>query len=204
MVLSSTDCGLPNDIPYNEKELLQEIAIGNERAFRTLFHIYKERFYSVALKMTRSDEEAKDIVQDVFMNIWTKRESLVHINNPSSYFFTAVYRRVYHHYRKVALERKLSQIIPSEKNSINTTDEMILAHESSELISQAIDKLPPRQQLVFKLSKHEGLSREDIASQLHISPNTVKNHLTDALKFIHTFLRNSALAFSILFWFFKE
>ena len=176
------DCSL-----YDEKDLLAEIATGDERAFRKLFDLYKERFYSVALKMTRSDEVAEDIVQDVFMAIWNKRAGLVNVDNPSSYFFTAVYRRVYHHYRKVALERKLLQVIPPVKESVNTTDEMVLAHESSELISQSIAKLPPQQQLVFKLSKQEGLSREDVAQQLHISPNTVKNHLADALKFIRAF-----------------
>ena len=182
------DCSL-----YDEKALLAEIATGDERAFRKLFDLYKERFYSVALKMTRSDEVAEDIVQDVFMAIWNKRAGLVNVDNPSSYFFTAVYRRVYHHYRKVALERKLLQVIPPVKESVNTTDEMVLAHESSELISQSIAKLPPQQQLVFKLSKQEGLSREDVAQQLHISPNTVKNHLADALKFIRAFLRNPNL-----------
>ncbi|MEO6135151.1 MAG: sigma factor, partial [Ginsengibacter sp.] len=84
------DCPL-----YDEKALLAEIAAGDECAFRKLFDIYKERFYFVALKMTGSDEIAQDIVQDVFMNIWRKRESLLAIDTPSSYFFTIVYRRVY-------------------------------------------------------------------------------------------------------------
>lgn len=189
---------------YDEKALLAEIATGDERAFRKLFDLYKERFYAVVLKMTNSDEVAKDIVQDIFMNIWGKRESLVDIENPSSYFFTAVYRKVYHHYRKIALEKKLLQIVPSVNETVNTTDEMVLAHESESLISQAIAKLPPQQQLVFKLSKQEGLSREKIAHQLHISPNTVKNHLADAIKFIRVVLRNSTFGFLIIFWFFKK
>ena len=193
------DCSL-----YDEKYLLAEIAAGDEQAFKKLFDLYKGRFYSVALKMTRSDEVAEDIVQDVFMNIWNKRERLVDIDNPSSYFFTAVYRRIYHHYRKIALEKKLSQVAPPVKESVNTTDEMVLARESNQLISQAISKLPPQQQLVFKLSKQEGLSREDVARQLQISPNTVKNHLADALKFIRVFLRSSNLTFLIIFWLLKE
>ena len=195
---------MPDYSLYDEKALLLKVAEGDERAFRKLFDLYKERFYAVALKMTRSDEAAQDIVQDVFLAIWSKRETLADVVNPSSYFFTAVYRRVYHHYRKVALEKKLLEAVPPVKESVNTTDEMVLAHESNELISQAISKLPPQQQLVFKLVKQEGLSREDIAHQLKISPNTVKNHLADALKFIRTFLRNSNLTFLVLFWFLKK
>jgi RNA polymerase sigma-70 factor (ECF subfamily) len=195
---------LLNCSQYDEKALLVKIASGDERAFRKLFDLYKERFYSVVLKMTHSDEVAEDIVQDVFMNIWSKRESLVNIDNPSSYFFTAVYRKVYHHYRKVALEKRLLQAAPSIKEWVNTTDEMVMAHESSELICQAISKLPPQQQLVFKLSKQEGLSREDVASQLHISPNTVKNHLSNAIKFIRAFLGNSTFTFMAILWFLKK
>ncbi|MEO7043750.1 MAG: RNA polymerase sigma-70 factor [Ferruginibacter sp.] len=184
--------------------MLAKIASGDEHAFRELFNIYKERFYAVVLKMTQSDEVAKDIVQDTFMQIWNKRETLVDVDNPSSYFFTAVYRRVYHHYRKIAIEKKLLQSAAPAKESANTTDEMVLARESESLISQAIAKLPPQQKMVFKLSKQEGLSREDIALQLQISPHTVKNHLADALKFIQTFLHNSAFAFPIIFWLFKK
>jgi RNA polymerase sigma-70 factor (family 1) len=190
---------LPDDSSYDEKKLLARIAAGDEKAFRKLFDLFKVRFYAVALKMTRSDEVAQDIVQDVFMNIWSKREVLPDVDNLSSYLFTAVYRRIYRHFRKIALERKLLQTL-AVNEYVNTNDEMVLARESRDLISQAIAKLPPQQQLVFKLVKQEGLSRADIAQQLQISPNTVKNHLTDALKFIRAFLHNSTLAFVILFW----
>lgn len=194
---------MPPASRYDEKTLLARIATGDETAFRKLFELYKERFYSVALKMTQSDEVAKDIVQDIFMSIWSKRENLVHIDNPPSYFFTAVYRRVYHHYRKIALERKLIQgVAPLE--SENTTDEMVIAHESKNLVSLAVQKLPPQQQIVFKLSKQEGFSREDIARKLQISPNTVKNHLANAVKFVRAFLGNSVFIYTLISCFFKK
>ena len=195
---------MPDYSLYDEKVLLAQVAAGDEGVFRKLFDLYKERFYSVALKMTRSDEVAEDIVQDVFMHIWITRESIVGVENPSSYFFTCVYRRVYQYYRKMALEKKLLQGVSSRRESVNTTEEMVLAHESENLIYQAIAKLPPQQQMVFKLSKQEGKSREDVARQLNISPNTVKNHLTDAIKYIRTSFLNSTNTFLIIFWFFKK
>jgi RNA polymerase sigma-70 factor (ECF subfamily) len=184
---------LPDCPQYDERALLAEIASGNEAAFRKLFDSYKERFYAVAFKMTRSDEAAKDIVQDVFMNIWKNREHLLKVDHPSSYFFTAVYRKVYHHYRRLASERKFLQSAAAVKEIENTTDETVLTNEYKEWISRAITQLPPRQKLVFRLSKEDGMNRKDIARQLEISPNTVKNHLSDALKFIHSFLRKSSL-----------
>jgi RNA polymerase sigma-70 factor (ECF subfamily) len=196
---------LPGCPPYNEKALLARIAANDEKAFRELFDLYKERFYAVALKMTRSGETAQDIVQDVFMQIWNNRENLAGVDNPPAYFFTAVYRKIYHHYRKLALEKRLLHVVaPAELSMKNVTEEMVLAHESEVLISQAIAKLPPQQKLVFKLSRQEGLSRDAIASQLHISAHTVKNHLLDAVKFIRSFLRNSAYIFLFIFWLLKK
>ncbi len=195
---------MPDCSQYDDKSLLLEIAAGDERAFRKLFELYKERFYSVALKMTRSNEVAEDIVQDVFMYIWSKRENIIAIENPSSYFFTCVYRKVYQYYRKIALEKKLLENISSQNEFINTTDKRVLDRENKHLISQAVAKLPPKQQLVFKLSKWEELSREEIARQLQISPHTVKNHLTDAIKFIRTFLRDSTLTLLVIYSFFKK
>ena len=189
---------MANCSQYDERELLAEIASGNEKAFRKLFDSYKERFYAVAFKMTRSDEAAEDIVQDVFMNIWKNREHLLKVDHPSSYFFTAVYRKVYHHYRRLASERKFLQSASAVKETENTTDEMVLAHEYKEWVSQAITRLPPQQQLVFRLSKEEGMNREDIARQLEISPNTVKNHLSNALKFTKPDLRKSSLILIII------
>lgn len=189
---------MSNCLQYDEKTLLAEIASGNERAFRQLLDIYRDRFYAVAFKMTQSDETAKDIVQEVFMNIWKNRENLVKVDHPSSYFFTAVYRKIYHHYRMLASKRRFFQSASAIKASENTTDEMVLANECKEWISQAITQLPPQQKLVFKLSKEEGMNREDIARQLEISPNTVKNHLSDAIKFIHTFLSKYSLIFLMI------
>ncbi|MBL7735268.1 MAG: RNA polymerase sigma-70 factor [Chitinophagaceae bacterium] len=189
---------MPNCLQYDEKALLAEIASGNEPAFRRLFDIYKDRFYAVAFKMTQSDETAQDIVQEVFMSIWKNRSNLLNVDHPSSYFFTAVYRKVYHHYRRLAAERKFLQSTSVINTAENATDEIILANECRELISQAITRLPARQKLVFKLSKEEGMDREEVARQLEISPNTVKNHLSDAIKSIHTFLRKSSFIFLMM------
>jgi RNA polymerase sigma-70 factor (family 1) len=189
---------------YDEKELLTRIAAGDATAYRTFFDLYKERFYAVVLKMTRSDLVAEEIVQEVFLNIWLKREKLVFIENPSSYFFTAVYRRVYSYYRKLAREEKIKGVLSQSKAFENSTEELIFARESQLLISTAIGKLPSQQQVIFKLSKQEGLSREEIAEQLQLSPNTVKNHLSCAVKTIRALLRNPGFIFLLIIWLTKN
>jgi len=152
----------------------------------------------LVLTPKRSDSLAQEIVQDIFMKIWQKRSMLPGLVNPESYFFTCLYRRIYRHYKKLALERKLLQVIAESPSFQNITDEVINASESERLIRMAVAKLPPQQQLVFKLSKQEGLSREQIAEKLHISPNTVRNHLAHAIQFIKADIRTATF---ILFTF---
>lgn len=176
---------------YEERELLRQIAAGDEPAFRKLLRLYGDRFYAVALKMTRSEEVAKDLVQDVFIGIWEKRQVLKDVKNPSSYFFTIIYRRIYCYYRKIASERNVLQAVSTGLADENPIEEKVLAKENQALIEAAIAQLPPRQQQVFILSKQEGLSREDIARQLNVSPNTVRNHLADAVKSVKMFLLKS-------------
>ena len=154
--------------------------------------------------MTRSDLVAEEIVQEVFISIWQNRALLTGIDNPGTYFFTAVYRRVYRHFKKLTLDRALMKVIAEADQFKNITDETILGREKERLINEAIAKLPPQMQLVFRLGKQEGLSREQIAEQLKISPNTVRNHMLEAMKAIRSYLDNAALAAFYLFWLYKD
>lgn len=185
-------------LSYSEKELLLRIAESDEKAFRVFFDRYKDRFYAVGLKMTRSDEVAQEMVQDIFLKIWQNRTSLSEIDRPETYFFTVLYRQVYRHYKKLALDSKLLTFLAESPHFQNVTDETVLAHESKRLIDEAIRKLPRQQQIVFRLSRQDGLSREQIAEQLHISPNTVRNHLADAIRFIRSYFNQASLIYALL------
>ncbi|WP_300598910.1 sigma-70 family RNA polymerase sigma factor [Niabella sp.] len=179
-------------------ELLKLVAAGDEKSFRVLFENYKRRFYAVALKMTVSEVIAEEMVQDIFIKIWQKRAELTQIENLDAYFFTTLYRQVYKHYKKLALDRKLLKLIAESPSFHNITEETLLLRESERLINEAVTKLPQQQQKVFTLSRQDGFSREQIAEKLHISPNTVRNHLADATKFIRAYLDKAALVYMLL------
>lgn len=183
--------------PYDEKLILLRIADGDEKAFRAFFNHYRDRFYAVVLKMTRSDAVAEEIVQETFFSIWQKRELLREVEKPESYFFTAVYRRVYRHYKKLALDRKAAAHIADTWGAGEEEGDAILFQESQRLVEEAIRQLPQQQQLVFRLSRQQGLNRDQIAAQLNISPNTVRNHMADAIKSVRAYLKRAAL---LMFW----
>lgn len=181
---------------YSKLELLARIAEGDEKAFRILFDEYEGLFFSVVLKMTGSRSVAEEIVQDIFLHVWLNRKALTKIEHPDNYFFTAVYRKVYSYFKKMSLEHNVRNMLLSQSlHADNTTEQIVLSRESKRLIDEAIAKLPPQQQQVFRLSKLDGLSRDQIAEQLHISPHTVKNHLAEAIRFVRTYLKHAAILY---------
>ena len=175
--------------PYDEQLLLKQIASGDESAFRQLFDQYKGRFYAAAFKMLHSEAEAEEIVQEVFVAIWTKRRHLATVENARSYLFTIVYRSVYAHFKKLALEKRLkAHAFGAAHKHANNVDDAVSVKESLRLLDKAMEQLPPQQKEVYRLSQLEGLSRNEIAEQLNISPNTVKNHLIQANKTVRAYL----------------
>lgn len=179
------------------QSILRLVSLGDEKAFRILFDHYKDRFYWVALKMTGLEVIAEEMTQEVFIQIWKQKDAVAEIENPDAYFFTVLYRQVYRFYKKTAVEKKMKLAVAEAPFAKNFTDETVLAKESERFIHEAVLRLPSQQQLVFKLSKQEGLSREQIARQLNISPNTVRNHLAEAVKNIRTYLNDLTLFFGI-------
>jgi RNA polymerase sigma-70 factor (family 1) len=180
---------------YEGNGLLGRIAAGDEPSFRALFDLYKNRFYLVALKMTRSEIASEELVQEIFLKIWRNRSSLVKVENADAYLFTIAYREIYRYFKKLALEKKMQEVLSTSPVLQNVTDEAVLAQECERLLNEAVSKLPSQQQRVFKLARQDGLTREQIANELKISPNTVKNHLADAIKSIKT-----RLGYTIIFY----
>jgi RNA polymerase sigma-70 factor (family 1) len=186
--------------PYNDMALFLRIARSDEAAFRQLFEKYKVRFYATAVKMTHSPVLAEEIVQEIFLTIWLKRSFLPGIEKPESYLLTMVYNSISKHFKKLAIERKMrDEIAGAATDNDLEVEKWLDAKESRQLIIDAVNKLPAQQQLVYKLSKENGLSREEIAGELGISPNTVKKHLHEAMKSIRAYLQQATGLAAFLF-----
>lgn len=185
---------LPEDI------LLKRIAQDDEKAFRIIFDRYKKRFYGAALKMSRSPDIAEEIVQEVFLTLWLRRSTLAEVENPASYLLTIAYNSISHQFRKMAREKRVKErLIERMSMSECSTEKIIEEKENRQLLQNIICQLPTQQQLIYRLSKQDSLNRNEIAEQLHISPNTVKNHLLKAMKYIKTHFKGALL---VIGWFF--
>src|SRR5690242_7953989 len=115
---------------YDEKLLFQQIAEGDETAFRSIFDLYKIRLYHFIFKMTKSATTAEELVQEVFMKLWVSRNSLSAVESPSAYIFVIARNRTVDHLRKVANEINLQkQMWANIREKQTTADEVLEANE---------------------------------------------------------------------------
>jgi RNA polymerase sigma factor (sigma-70 family) len=180
---------LTADTPYNEKELLEQVALGNEQAFAALFHAWYPLLASQVLSIVRSVVITEEIVQDVFLKIWMTRESLRDIDNMRGYVWVMANNRSYTALRKIALEKaqKAGWLVdqanmPAQEEAPN--DSFL------SLLEVAIAKLPPQQQKVFLLSRRERMRQADIAAEMDITVTTVKKYLQRATEAISRFMKD--------------
>jgi RNA polymerase sigma-70 factor (ECF subfamily) len=174
---------------YNQQELLHQLAGGSETAFRQLYDHHKDDVYSFAMGITRSVPLAEEIVQDSFIKLWQHRNELPGIQKFESWFFTITRNLCYSALRKIALDRKIQQApeLQTEQH-VATAEDIIITRENRELVQQAIYQLPEQQRRVYKLHREAGLTYDEIATELHISRNTVKEHLRRAVTAIRAYL----------------
>lgn len=184
---------------YDSGLLFRQLAEGKESAFRQIFDLYRKRLQYLAVKMLKVPASAEEIVQDIFMEIWINKSKFAEIDDPEAYVFTIAYNRIYTQLKKTANEHKLlTELLYFLQNERLSADDLILANESKAIIDEAIESLPPQRKLVFKLSREEGMTHQEIATHLNLSRNTVRNHIIEALRDIRHHLRHTALAILLM------
>lgn len=178
---------------HSEKKILKRIANGDAQAFAIFFHQYKNKIYSIALKVSGSDFIAEEAVQDIFMKVWLKRSELMQVNNFSAWLntvtcnhlFTLLKRRANKELKEIALE----QVDIADSGS-SDTDKMVLSRETATILKKAVNTLPTQQEKVYRLVKEYGMKKDEVAIHLNLSKETVKVHLAKAIKNIRAYCIN--------------
>jgi len=166
-----------------DADILKNIAAGSSKAFRALYSQWEPTLSSFIFQVTRSKIITAEIVQDVFLKIWMTRESLVEVKDFKAYLFVISKNRAINALKKslADLERmkKYASEVPFNEQPEDDNDQIPFT-----LIDEAIDQLSPRQKEIFLLHRHERYSYREIAEQLGIGKESVKTHLSLAIKSI--------------------
>lgn len=185
----------------HEKELLLRVAGGDESAFRIIFDSYRQRLFVFAWHISHSTVEAEEIVQDIFMKLWENRAALARVDHPRKYIYTMARNRALDQLSRIARDKRLrTQAWANISQGHNVTEDLLNAKESGELISEAIASLPEKKQAIYRLSRQEGRSHQEIAREMSLSVQTVKNILTEILKHIKAHLLRHSELLAIVFW----
>ncbi|MES2891806.1 MAG: RNA polymerase sigma-70 factor [Bacteroidota bacterium] len=180
--------------------VLQNIAAGNSDSFRILFDRYKHVIYGHALHFTQSVPVAEEITQDVFMQCWIKKAQLPAIDNFEAWMFTITRNLCFNHLKKLAREYAFKKsVFQAGEETAEPIESYMAVKEQEELLHQAVEQLSPQQKIIFKLNRERGMKNAEIATQLNLSPNTVKTHMVSALRSIRFFFQeHSKTAIQVL------
>lgn len=170
---------------YSDPELISLWQQGDEKAFDCLYKRYVVFLVNTAAKKIRSVETAKELVQDVFMNVYLLRDQLQTTASLKSYLFTALRNKIFNYYRNEFRKKKNEQNGYHNLHVVaNTIHNEYEVKELQLQLQEVIQELPPQCRKVFLLSREEQLSHKEIAERLNISPNTVDQHLQKALRLL--------------------
>lgn len=186
---------------HTEKELVKKLKDGDSFAFEVLFYKYRNKIKGFALKIVPAQIDPEEIVQEVFVRVWLKKEAIDPEKDFQSYLFSIAKHLVLDHL-KSAVNRKLYFVGEHFQQDLLEEDglEASITEETEAKLQKLINEIPERRREIFRLSRFEGLSYKQIAERLNISENTVDSQIRNALAFLRKeFRKIIVLAFLYFF-----
>lgn len=180
---------MPLDSFYDEQELLNQLKAGDKLAFTRLYDLYSRPLYLNLLKLLKSELAAEEILQDIFLIIWEKREAISINYSFKSYMFRIAENKTHDFFRKLKRDQKLHDYIREvSSGEYADVEDKILHAEEATLLNEAMENLPSRRKEVFYLCKIQGKSYLEVSRLLGISTSTINDHVVKATRTIRDFI----------------
>jgi RNA polymerase sigma-70 factor (family 1) len=184
---------VPKIIDITDEGLLKAVCNDDQTAFKELFRRYWAKLYIYAFNVLHDKDVCEDIIQQVFYDLWNRRSEL-NVETASAYLYQAVKHQIYNQYRR----KKFDSLQPEQLLdyiSENKVEQTIEYKELHSRVEKLICELPEQRRIIFMMSRNEELSNKEIAGQLNLSVQTVKNQISAALKFIRNSLKTAIFLF---------
>jgi RNA polymerase sigma-70 factor (family 1) len=185
----------------DESQLLQQLADGSQEAFTSLFKHYQPKLYYYLLPFTEgSNHHPEEIIQDIFVTIWFKREAFIGIQSFEFYLYRMARNRLLDIYRgEISRQKNEALFVQRFDSQDNRTENEIKFKEYHAIALKAINLLPERRRQIFELSTQQDLSLDEIADQLDLSKDVIKKQLYLANRSIREYIRlHGGIPLSIL------
>lgn len=180
---------------YTDEELMDLLWSSDHAAYAEIYQRYWSILYRHARKMLQNEEEARDVIQDVFVMLWSKREELDLSVSLSAYLYTAVRNKILNSFKRSKVEdNHLNSLKAFINQGENITDHLVRERTLTEIIEREITLLPERMRQVFELKRNNNLTYKEIAKEMNISDLTVKTQMNKAIKTLR--LKLGAMLFS--------
>lgn len=153
-----------------------------------IYEEYRDKIYGFILFHIKVKETARDLTHDVFVRLYASYAT-DELTNIESLIWTITRNRIVDHHRKVAHSRKYREHLWAQLRTSNNIMEQIEFKETEALYQKALQNLTPQQSKIYNLAREKDLSYQEIGEELHLSSNTVKNHMVGALKSIRNYLK---------------
>ncbi len=186
----------------DEEVLIEKVPLSDRDAFSKLYLLYLNDLYRYVYLFTKSKEQSEEIVQNVFLKVWERRESLDTVNSFRAYIYKMAKNLLLDDIRKKQLSAKVLYLIkPESEKSYEQSDAGIIYNQYCQIAQNAINLLPKRRRMIVELRTKEDLTLDEIAEKLSISKHVVKKQLYAGLGFIKTYLKQHKECSEILFLF---
>lgn len=168
---------------FTDEELIELIKGGNETAFSSLYNRYWDKLFSVAFHRLSDEMDAQEVVQEVFLSIWQRREDLEIKSSVSGYLSVSIKYQIIN---RLAKRRRLLSFQEKVVNKFNyyedSTSLWMAEKELKEKLERCVNLLPEKCRIVFKMSREEGKKIKEISEELNLAEKTIEAHITRALK----------------------
>lgn len=183
------------NVTVTDNDLAERLRKGDLEAFDMIYDMYAGKLYAFAMRYLKSGDEAEELVQSVFMKVWENHRRIDHSLSFRSYLFTIAYNDICKLFRRqVYLQKYVTETMYENRQSTSETEEGTEYQSLLGEVQRLLASLPESQKKAFIMSKIEGKPSREVANQLGLSPGTVDNYISGALKMLRSRITGKELS----------